>query len=154
MRICVRLPGCAGVLGSRGVYRERAGRSMAQGGEGVVWSPGPGGRGGGGGAGEGALLSGALILAGFWHKHWQFIFIEKGANYRFSDPNPPADSTNGVCIFFVFGPHVGPIQTVCPRNGLTEEPHPNGGGGGRLEERAHTTPPPVGAMFHPPIRTG
>ena len=47
--------------------------------------PDPGGR---GGAGNGAVLSEALILAGFfWHKYGQFILIELGANDHFSDPN-------------------------------------------------------------------
>ena len=40
-------------------------------------------------------------------------------------------------LFWV--PPVGPMRTVCPRNGLTEEPHPPfGGGGGGLEDGAHT----------------
>ena len=42
---------------------------------------------GGGGAEKGVLVSGALIVAVFFlHKHWHLIFIEKGANDYFSDP--------------------------------------------------------------------
>ena len=102
--------------------------------------PDPEGR-GGGGLERGALLSGALILAVFWHKYWQLIFIEKGQMTTFLNP---IDVLIPFAFFLVFGPHVGPMQTVCPRNGLTEEPHPPLGGGVSYE------PSPHGAIFHLP----
>ena len=58
---------------------------------------------------------------------------------HFVTPPQRADSKNATFIFCSFGPHVGPMQTVCPRNGLTGEPHRLGG---FLKKGAHTTPPP------------
>ena len=91
---------------------------------------------GGGGAGKGALLSGHLSLDILWPKYF--------ANDHFSDSPRRNSSRNAICIFFVFGPHVGPMQAVCPRTGLTEEPQPPPpkGGGGR-EKGAHTASSPL-----------
>ena len=61
-----------------------------------------------------------------------FLPSKRGANYPSFDP-PPLDTLIPEMPFSFFwggiGPHVSPMSTVCPRNGLTEEPTPPLGGG-------------------------
>ena len=57
---------------------------------------------------------------------------------RLLTPLDALTSKKPIFIFFflAFGPHFGPMQTVCPRNGLTETP-----GGWDVKQEAHTTFP-------------
>ena len=112
------------------------------------------GVGGGWKEGLGALVSGALILAAFWQKYFAFFFHQKrGVDDHFFDPPPPLDALIPQIPFalvLVFGPHVGPTQTVSPRNGLTAEaPTPPWGGGGVLR-KGFTQPLPPSWSDSPP----
>ena len=62
-----------------------------------------------------------LDFGHFGTKCFAIFFIKKRANDHFSDPPRCAFQKMPFSFCFVFGPHVGPMQTVCPRNGLTEE---------------------------------
>ena len=56
------------------------------------------------------------------------FFIEKGGGHITTSLTPPpldALVLKMRCSFsWVFGPPAGPMQMVCPRHGLTEEPQP------------------------------
>ena len=83
----------------------------------------------------------------------EFYFPSKGgANGHFADPSRCADSRNTVCFFFfVSGPHAGPMQTVCPCNVLTEEPHPLFFGGGVLKKGLMRPLRPLWSYFPPAL---
>ena len=100
-------------------------------------SPHDPGEGGGGGGGR-ALLSGALILPVFSAKTFDnFGSIRRGGQgTTFYYSLRRTDFQKAIFIFLlVVGPHVGPMQTVCPCNGP----------GGRVLKRGpiRPLPPPL-----------
>ena len=86
---------------------------------------------GGGGRKMGSSVKGIC----FWPlsgKSFLRFFPSKRGVTAFLTPSTRRSQKCHFHFVLVFGPHVGLMQTVCPRNGLTEQPQPpkTGGGGG------------------------
>ena len=86
-------------------------------------------RGGGEAWKRGSSVSG-LDFGRFWAKIvCNFFFIKKGQMTTFLTPLDALIPKKSFSFVLVFGPHVGPMPSVCPRNSLTKEPPPPPGGG-------------------------